>query len=66
MRFDHPQVGRLVVNREKLGITGTEGMMLVIMHADPGSEDAEKLALLTSATLPPPIPARRAARSREG
>ena len=52
MRFDHPQVGRLVVNREKLGITGTEGMMLVMMHADPGSEDAEKLALLSSATLP--------------
>jgi transcriptional regulator with XRE-family HTH domain len=53
MRFDHPQVGRLIVNREKLGVTGTEGMMLVVMHADPGSEDAEKLALLTSATLPP-------------
>ncbi len=65
MRFDHPQVGRLVVNREKLGITGTEGMMLVMMHADPGSEDAEKLALLSSAALPPVTSTSRTARSRE-
>ncbi|WP_236795527.1 helix-turn-helix domain-containing protein [Amycolatopsis sp. GM8] len=53
MRFDHPQVGMLVVNREKLLVTGTEGMMLVMYHADAGSEDAEKLALLASAALPP-------------
>lgn len=51
MRFDHPQVGRLVLYREKLLITGTDGMMLVIYHADTGSADAEKLALLASAAL---------------
>jgi transcriptional regulator with XRE-family HTH domain len=63
MRFDHPQVGRLVLNSEKLAITGTTGMMLVMLHADPGSGDAEKLALLTSATLPPAIPSGPANRS---
>ncbi|UQS23451.1 helix-turn-helix transcriptional regulator [Amycolatopsis thermalba] len=53
MRFDHPQVGRLVLYREKLEVTtGTEGMMLVVYHADAGSSDAEKLALLASAALP--------------
>ncbi|MGW4774736.1 helix-turn-helix domain-containing protein [Nocardia sp. NPDC004278] len=56
MRFDHPQVGRLVLNREKLLITGTEEMMLVMYHADAGSGDAEKLALLASAILPPAAP----------
>lgn len=53
MRFEHPQVGQLVLFREKLLITGTEGMMLVVYHADPGSEDAEKLALLASIALTP-------------
>ncbi len=53
MRFDHPQVGRLTVNREKLAIPGTDGMMLVLYHADADSEDAEKLALLASAALTP-------------
>ncbi|MFF3488593.1 helix-turn-helix domain-containing protein [Streptomyces sp. NPDC002701] len=53
MRFDHPQVGPLVVNHEKLGITNIEGMMLVMVHADAGSEDEEKLTLLASAALPP-------------
>ncbi|WP_432825658.1 helix-turn-helix domain-containing protein [Dactylosporangium sp. CA-092794] len=52
MRFDHPQLGSVVVNHEKLAIPGAEGMMLVMLHADPGSEDAEKIALLASATLP--------------
>jgi transcriptional regulator with XRE-family HTH domain len=46
--FDHPQVGDLVLNREKLAITGTEGQLLVIYHAEPGSPSAEKLALLGS------------------
>lgn len=62
MRFDHPQLGRLALNSEKLAITGTTGMMLVLLHAAPGSEDAEKLALLTSATLPPAIPSGQATR----
>ena len=60
VRFDHPQVGELHLNREKLLITGTEGMMLVVYHADTGTGDAEKLALLASAALAPAdAPARR-------
>ncbi len=53
-RFDHPQVGRLVLNREKMQVTDAEGVMLVVYHADAGTESAEKLALLASAALPAP------------
>ena len=52
IRFDHPQVGELTLNRERLEISGAEGMMLVVLHPDAGSSDAEKLALLASAGLP--------------
>jgi transcriptional regulator with XRE-family HTH domain len=54
--FDHPQVGELVLNRERMSIGGVEGMTLVVFHADPGSADAEKLALLASAGLPTAAP----------
>jgi transcriptional regulator with XRE-family HTH domain len=53
MRFEHPQVGQLVLNREKLLIA--DGMMLVLYHPDAGSADADKLALLASAALPPAL-----------
>jgi transcription regulator MmyB-like protein len=53
MHVDHPQVGGFRLNREKLSIGGTAGQMLVIYHPDPGSADADKLALLASAALPP-------------
>ncbi|MEV6305348.1 helix-turn-helix transcriptional regulator [Actinoplanes sp. NPDC051861] len=46
--FEHPVVGNIVLNREKLHISGTDGMMLVAYHPDPGSSHAEKLALLSS------------------
>jgi transcriptional regulator with XRE-family HTH domain len=52
MTFQHPQVGRLTLHREKLLVGGTDGIMLVLYHADAGSEDAEKLALLGSASAP--------------
>jgi len=52
MYLDHPQVGELVLNRERLSIGGAEGMMLVVYHPDAGSSDADKLALLASAGLP--------------
>jgi transcriptional regulator with XRE-family HTH domain len=48
--FEHPQVGRLTLNREKLLVGGTDGIMLVLYHADAGSDDAERLALLGSVT----------------
>jgi transcriptional regulator with XRE-family HTH domain len=46
--LDHPQVGDLTLSREKLAISGTEGQLLVIYHARPGTGSAEKLALLAS------------------
>ena len=46
--LDHPQVGELTVNREKLGIGGSAGQLLVIYHADPGTSNADKLSLLAS------------------
>ncbi|MFG1699558.1 helix-turn-helix domain-containing protein [Nonomuraea sp. NPDC049309] len=49
-RLDHPQVGELRLNRERLGVQGAPGLTLVIMHPDPGTGSAEKLALLASIT----------------
>lgn len=44
--FDHPQVGRMRLNREKLDISGTAGIHLIVFHADAHSPDADALALL--------------------
>lgn len=52
MRLDHPQVGEVTLNRERLSIDGAEGLMLVVLHPDAASSDAEKLAVLASADLP--------------
>ena len=50
--FAHPQVGELHLDREKLAISGADGLMLVVYHAEPGSESAERLRLLGSIALP--------------
>ncbi|WBU38806.1 helix-turn-helix domain-containing protein [Homoserinibacter sp. YIM 151385] len=50
--FDHPAVGRLRLDREKLAVAGTDGIMLVVYHAEPGSESAERLGLLGSMAAP--------------
>jgi transcriptional regulator with XRE-family HTH domain len=47
-RMRHPQVGPLDLRREKLGINDSGGQILVIYHAEPGSESARSLALLGS------------------
>ncbi|ONI73999.1 transcriptional regulator [Kribbella sp. ALI-6-A] len=52
LRLDHPLVGEMVLNRERLSINGAEDLMLVVYHPDAGSSDADKLALLASAALP--------------
>jgi transcriptional regulator with XRE-family HTH domain len=52
MILEHPQLGELRVDREKLAVAGTEGMMLVVYHPEPGTEAADKLALLGSVSLP--------------
>ncbi len=46
--LDHPQVGELTLNREKLAISGAAGQLLVIYHADRGTANADKLSLLAS------------------
>jgi transcriptional regulator with XRE-family HTH domain len=50
--LNHPQVGELTLYREKLAITGTAGQLLVLYHPEPGTEHADKLALLASYALP--------------
>lgn len=50
MLFQHPQVGELRLNRERMSISGADGLMLVVFHPDAGSSDADKLTLLGSAT----------------
>jgi transcriptional regulator with XRE-family HTH domain len=55
-RLHHPEVGDLTLHREKLNIAGTDGQVLVVYHADPGTASADALALLgsISATNAPP------------
>jgi len=47
-RMRHPEVGMLELRREKLPIADSGGQLLVIYHAEPGSETARSLALLGS------------------
>jgi transcriptional regulator with XRE-family HTH domain len=47
-RILHPQVGMLELRREKLVIGDSGGQLLVVYHAEPGSESARSLALLGS------------------
>jgi transcriptional regulator with XRE-family HTH domain len=54
--IDHPQVGRLRLNRERLEIGGTAGQTLVVYHPDPGTDSADKLALLASVMRTPAAP----------
>ncbi|MBL0888866.1 helix-turn-helix domain-containing protein [Myceligenerans indicum] len=46
--LDHPEVGDLRLNREKLAVGGAPGLTLVVYHADAGTPDEEKLRLLAS------------------
>nr|WP_246328594.1 helix-turn-helix domain-containing protein [Curtobacterium pusillum] len=48
VRMWHPEVGDLELRREKLGIGGTDGQLLVVHHAEPGSPSARALTLLGS------------------
>ncbi|MGW2058913.1 helix-turn-helix domain-containing protein [Streptomyces sp. NPDC001840] len=49
--IDHPQVGALRLNRERLAVAGTAGQTLVVYHPDPGT-NADKLTLLASTVQP--------------
>jgi hypothetical protein len=51
--FNHPQVGPLALNYERLLIPGSE-QTLVTYHAQPGSDSEERLRLLDSITTTGP------------
>ncbi|KAA9149564.1 helix-turn-helix domain-containing protein [Amycolatopsis acidicola] len=51
-RMRHPQVGELTLSREKLAVSGAQGLMLVIYHAVPGTDSAEKLGLISALAAP--------------
>ena len=58
--FNHPQVGPLALNYEKLLIPGSDMQALVTYHAQPGSDSEERLRLLDSiiTTTGPDTPVR--------
>ncbi|WP_306215630.1 MmyB family transcriptional regulator [Actinoplanes sp. RD1] len=72
VEFDHPQIGEIALLRERLAISGTDGMTLTVYVAGPGSAAAEKLTLLASSALaaadgngPDRSPVRRSERTRK-
>jgi transcriptional regulator with XRE-family HTH domain len=48
IRMRHPEVGMFELRLEKLPIDDSDGQLLVIYHAEPGSDSARSLALLGS------------------
>jgi transcriptional regulator with XRE-family HTH domain len=53
--MDHPLVGELTLNREKLVLGDTtENLVLAVFHPDAGSASADKLSLLASYSVPAP------------
>jgi MmyB-like transcription regulator ligand binding domain len=48
LRMRHPDVGMLDLRLEKLPISDSSGQLLMIYHAEPGSDSARSLALLGS------------------
>ena len=52
-RMRHPQLGELLLRREKLEISGSGGQLLVIYHAEPGTASADLLGLLGSLAAAP-------------
>jgi transcriptional regulator with XRE-family HTH domain len=49
-RIDHPQLGELELSYEKLPLPETDGQILVVYHAAPGSRTAQALTLLATQT----------------
>ena len=69
VRMRHPEAGELSLRREKLPIGDSGGQLLVIYHAEPGSESARALSLLGDAapagvTGPGAVPAASGPRAR--
>lgn len=61
----HPQVGEIHLDREKLAVSGTDGIVLVVHHPRPDTDSADKLALLASAAAPTVSADRRSGNARE-
>ena len=55
VRIDHPQVGEMRLWTSKLEADGADGVMVIVYHAEPGTADAERLALLTSLVAEPAV-----------
>lgn len=65
--INHPLTGEVTLNREKLVIGDTaHSLVLAIYHPTPGSDGAEKLALLASYSAAGPLALRRRSRSARG
>jgi transcriptional regulator with XRE-family HTH domain len=47
-RFNHPEVGELVLAYEELAITAEPGLILMIYTAEPGSPSAQRIRLLAT------------------
>ncbi len=62
-RLQHPEVGLLELRREKLPVGGTDGQLLVVYHAERGSDSAQALALLGSLAVSRPVPDEAARRT---
>ncbi|MFJ6392881.1 helix-turn-helix transcriptional regulator [Streptomyces sp. NPDC091972] len=54
--ISHPAVGSLELFVEKLAVTGSDGLTLMIYHAEPGSPSAKGLSLLAAAAATTTIP----------
>ncbi|GGJ26613.1 helix-turn-helix domain-containing protein [Streptomyces brasiliensis] len=48
----HPQVGDLDLYSDKFSMDGTDGLTVVVFHAEPGSRSAELLDILGSLSVP--------------
>ena len=46
--FNHPIVGRMELQPERLSIVGRDGLMLIVKHAKPGTPSARALTRLTN------------------
>ncbi len=60
IRMDHPLVGELTLGMSKLEIDGTDSMMVIVYHPEPGTEYAERLALLAALTAGETVETERA------
>ncbi|MFF8926059.1 helix-turn-helix domain-containing protein [Streptomyces longwoodensis] len=55
-RLRHPEVGDLDLYSNKLSIDGTDGLTLVVFHAEPGSPSEERLEALEALGAPATAP----------